>query len=304
MNVSFYNETERYDQIFEGVSVACAGWDGSKDGFKERKGLVFRTLYHLPLRLHGVSIHSKDKETAMVSRKRVSATKKAKSTRNSKNRAGKAPRLEPINGDCEAWLSRAVQLLGPYVMRVASFEKIRLQRGIPVAGVICSWLPGKVKGLSHTIIRTDGPVILMSPIVGRGWADWDKEEGQEDHTTAALCLILHELIHIAVGLDVGHTGDFRKLALAVGLKRPLEEATPSDELHDMLIDDVWSRIGEYPGVSTKPETLDVPGARKQKNRQRKYVCANCGRIIRAAGEYLNATHNCDDGRIGAFELSD
>lgn len=41
--------------------------------------------------------------------------------------------------------------------------------------------------------------------------------------------LAHELTHAAVGFDCDHKGDFAKVVLALGLKRPLTSTVPGDE---------------------------------------------------------------------------
>lgn len=62
-----------------------------------------------------------------------------------------------------------------------------------------------------------------------------------------LDILLHEMIHVAVGLKCGHRGKFRELAKSVGLsgKMTATRAEPGSELHRQL-EKLAERLGGYP----------------------------------------------------------
>lgn len=58
-------------------------------------------------------------------------------------------------------------------------------------------------------------------------------------------ILLHELVHAALGAGHGHGKEFKKLALAVGLQGPMKSASPTNETTIAL---KWmiDEVGPYP----------------------------------------------------------
>ncbi len=55
-----------------------------------------------------------------------------------------------------------------------------------------------------------------------------------DDPVAVAGLLAHELIHTAVGFAEGHSGKFGKVALAIGLKRPLTSTVPGPAFEEWV----------------------------------------------------------------------
>lgn len=115
-----------------------------------------------------------------------------------------------------------------------------------------------------------------------------------------LDVLLHELIHAAVGVKAGHKGPFRKVAEAVGLAGPMRATTAGPVLKAKL-ETLAETLGDFPHDALRH--FRDPN-KKQKCRQRKYTCEHCGAIIRAGTDSLTAQHLCEDGRKGLFILQD
>jgi hypothetical protein len=226
------------------------------------------------------------------------ATKRAKTSRPSKLLP--PADLIPATGDREQWLQLAAVRLRELVHSACSkLGIVPVTHAMPQ--VSCSWPMGRSGAtLSETAVNEAGqPVITISPVMGRGWALWDAG-GWEDPDLAVAAHLLHELIHLAAGHDDGHRGNFARIAHALEFRSPLGDAVPADGLMLQLHKGVLRRLGPYPHVSVQPTSDHRPGARVQRNRQRKWVCEHCGKIVRAAGGELTALHLCDDGRQGRF----
>lgn len=75
----------------------------------------------------------------------------------------------------------------------------------------------------------------------------------QDVATRVLDITLHEMIHIAVGIEEGHKGMFRKLAKEFGLegKMTATYVTEGTELHNALVL-VAEKLGEYPHTTMVP----------------------------------------------------
>lgn len=123
---------------------------------------------------------------------------------------------------------------------------------------------------STLLSRGGNTEIFISPII-------------EDSLTAAHILV-HELVHAAVGVDKGHGSTFKRLALHVGLTGPMRATTAGPELAkrlNTLIDD----LGAYPHESLK--TLDN-GRKKQGTRLKKVVCPVCSYTVRITSKWIDA----------------
>lgn len=110
----------------------------------------------------------------------------------------------------ETWLNEMAALMAP------RFEE--LGHPLPKFRVAVGWTSaGKSSGVAgecwHSRTSADSTFeILIAPIL-------------DDSMTVAATLA-HELIHAAVGFEHKHRGDFEKVALELGLKRPMTATTP------------------------------------------------------------------------------
>ena len=129
--------------------------------------------------------------------------------------------------------------------------------------------------------------IFISPVLG------DAPE--------ALAVLVHELVHAAVGVKDGHRGRFPKLAKKLGLLPPMRSTTAGPALKARL-NDLLSSLGPYPHAAldaSKPET------KVQKTRLLKVVCPDCGAVDRTtATRIARGLPWCDCGQVppGASEL--
>lgn len=93
---------------------------------------------------------------------------------------------------------------------------------------------------------------------------WDKESSTDEtiqmfvsptlgDRVQVLATLLHEMIHAAVGCDVGHKGIFRKLAKEFGLAGKMT-ATFAEEGTDLFfqLTIIADRLGAYPHAPMKP----------------------------------------------------
>lgn len=102
-----------------------------------------------------------------------------------------------------------------------------------------------------------------------------------DAATAAHVLV-HEMIHAAVGVKCGHRGAFRTMALRVGLTGKMTATTPNPELADKLAE-IVDEIGPYPHAVLNP---DLSGRKKQGTRMLKVACDACGYTVRTTAKWL------------------
>ena len=113
----------------------------------------------------------------------------------------------------ETWLNELAALMAP------RFEE--LGHPLPKFRVAVGWTgAGKVSFVGvecwHSSRSADGVFeIIIAPII--------------DDSMRVADNLAHELIHAAVGFDCGHKGDFKKMALALGLVGPMTATTAGPE---------------------------------------------------------------------------
>ena len=112
-----------------------------------------------------------------------------------------------------------------------------------------------------------------------------------------LAILLHELIHAAVGLKCGHKGAFKRVALSLGLTGKMTATVPGLALIKDL-KDLADTLGEYPHAALDTA---LSGRKKQNTRMIKLTCDDCGWSCRTAQKNVDAglpTCHCG-GRINA-----
>lgn len=119
---------------------------------------------------------------------------------------------------------------------------------------------------------TDGTFeILVSPIL--------------DDPIRVLGVLLHEVVHTTVGLDVRHQGPFVKCAAAIGLIPPWVAAVESEDLKVEIAS--WLKsLGVYPHARLNPTFLMNHIGPKQTTRMRPLECDKCGCKIRTTWKWM------------------
>lgn len=171
----------------------------------------------------------------------------------------------------EAWLTAATKALEPLFKQHGYTvpEKIR---------VSCGW--PSIKALGRRSRR-----------IGECWATQCSQDGSWEIFVSPVLykpvevfgVLIHEIVHAVVGLECGHTGAFRKCALAVGLEGKMTATVPGAELSRHLAA-LASRIGEYPHAG-----LDGKGRKekKQSTRLLKVFCPECEYTVRTTQKWLD-----------------
>jgi len=88
-------------------------------------------------------------------------------------------------------------------------------------------------------------------------------------------ILVHELVHHAVGIECGHKGKFRSLATALGLTGQMTATVATPELAATLLE-MTDAVGPYPHSTLTPGE----GRKKQTTRMMKLECSTCGCIAR------------------------
>lgn len=169
----------------------------------------------------------------------------------------------------EAWLMDAVPSLVALLDQAGApaFPAPLVSVGFPL-GVRKGG--GKAIGQCWTLQNQDRAHVFVHPCL--------------DDPIRVLDVLLHELIHAAVGCAHGHRGPFASVARAIGLDGRLTATTASPALRTRLAA-IVARVGVYPHRALDPEQIERT-RRKQGTRMRKYVCPACGQILRAATDSL------------------
>lgn len=109
----------------------------------------------------------------------------------------------------------------------------------------------------------------------------------QDDSMKVAGVLAHEMIHAAVGLECGHRGSFRKLALAIGLEGKMTKTTES-EAFKQRVQPMLDDLGPYPHAK-----IDATNRKKQGTRMIKASCTACGYTVRSTVKWINiATPTC------------
>jgi len=171
----------------------------------------------------------------------------------------------------EEWLGRMVDTFRPMFAEHGHPlpERIRVSCGWPSR----SALSGKAKRIgeawSHRCSADGAHETFLSPVLA-------------DPIDVGAVLV-HELVHHAVGVEHGHKGPFRKLALAVGLTGQMRATSAGEALRGRL-HAVVEELGAYPHAALS----GGEGRKKQSTRMLKVTCAECACIVRMTRQWLDA----------------
>jgi len=193
------------------------------------------------------------------------------------------PIKEPAinNSDRIKWLEDAYQLLRSELLPEAP-ERITIVFGFPSKGCRPS-KNQRIGEYAHQFMQgypeypVNSGLISLHPTIF-------------NDPTRVLDVLLHEMVHAATPGD-GHRGGFPKLARRVGLTGKMTATVAGPQLKkklDHFISDVLPPMP--PGYGDL-----APKRKKQTTRMLKYVCTECGQIIRAANDNLYCVcGNCDE----------
>ncbi len=169
----------------------------------------------------------------------------------------------------EAWLNEMTDLLRPdFDAADAPLpDNVRMTCGFPSRG----GRPGKKQ------------------VLGECWPSGQSEDEhfevfitpmRHDPVTVAGILV-HELVHAAVGCDCGHRGEFRVAAIALGLEGKMTETSVGAGLKEKLQEHV-DRLGPYPHAS-----LNLTEKPPQSTRMKKITCPSCDYLVRTSQKWLD-----------------
>jgi len=177
-----------------------------------------------------------------------------------------------MHSNRDSWLEAAVKELRPDFAAIGFPlpAEIRTSVGFPFGG-----RGGKLKTIGQCwdaqFIDDKVTQIYISPTLG------DPVE--------ILAVLVHELVHAAVGCACGHRGAFRKAALAAGLEGKMTATTAGDALKARL-QKLAADLGTLPHCK-----LDPSGRKKQGTRMLKAECEPCEYAVRLTRKMID-NHGC------------
>lgn len=194
----------------------------------------------------------------------------------------------------EEWLNAALINIRAYLMDKADID-------VPMTTKVSCGLAGgrigskRIGECWNTVCSADGfTEIFISPVL----ADVTGASG-------VLATLVHEAIHAAVGVAVGHRKPFQKAALAVGLTGKMTATVAGPSLMPIIA--AWSiTLGSYPHAA-----MSTVGRKKQSTRLIKVECGACGYTLRTTQKWIDKAGapicTCNDEQMrvdGADDGSD
>lgn len=102
-----------------------------------------------------------------------------------------------------------------------------------------------------------------------------------DDSVEIVGVVMHELVHAAVGNECGHRGAFRKTAKKVGLTGKMTATVVGAELKKKV--EAWiAKNGKYPASGLNAIRLH----KKQPTRLLKVECEGCGYVARVTSKWV------------------
>ena len=165
----------------------------------------------------------------------------------------------------ETWLEQVAQRMEPWF---GSLPPLRFAIGFPSTGKrgkrIGECWDGSASedGRFEVLIRPD----LADPV-------------------EVAAVLAHELVHAAVGCEVGHKGPFRKVATYIGLEGKMTATVPG-ETFKRSIAPILAEVGPLPHARLRFGMSSGP--KKQTARLVKAYCPECGYTVRVTRKWLDS----------------
>ena len=171
----------------------------------------------------------------------------------------------------EAWLEAAVSELRPLfdVINRPLPEKVRVSTGFPSTNAL-TVNRRRIGECWHGSETRDGvSQVFISPLI--------------DDPIEVLAIVAHELVHVALGPNVGHRPPFMKVASALGLEgRPT--ATVAGSTFRATATDITLSLGVLPHAAISPTMKE---RKSQVGRMLKVECGACGYVARVTRKWLD-----------------
>jgi hypothetical protein len=189
----------------------------------------------------------------------------------------------------ESWLLACIELLKPDFQAIGANvpEKLRASCGWPSKSGLAKKKRRIGEAWSAKCSGDETFEVFISPVLKDG--------------RPVLATLVHEIVHCAVGVEEGHKGPFKKIALAIGLEGKMTETTAGETLLKRL-DEIIAEVGPYPHA----ELTSSNAPKKQTCRQLKVICKECGCICRMSRKAIDEVGcpTCACGGVMEEEESD
>lgn len=172
----------------------------------------------------------------------------------------------------EGWLQAAIHRLRPiFLGQGYTIPELRVSVGWPSSGGLAT----KKRTIGQCwfgSMAADGkPQLFISPLLD------DVLEPQ-----GVLATLVHEVGHVAAGVDAKHGPKFKKMMQKVGLEgKPT--ATHAGEDLVVRFQNILSELGPFPHSKLVPVKENKP----QTTRMRKCECETCGFLVRLTQKWLD-----------------
>jgi hypothetical protein len=134
--------------------------------------------------------------------------------------------------------------------------------------------------------------LASNPRVGECWSEKCSKDGLNqifispklDEPAYVSAVLLHELVHAAVGLDCGHKGEFKRVAKALGLEGQMTATNPGPALEARL-NALVAKLPAIPHAELGPDA-ESNAPKKQTTRLVKVACPECEYTVRTTAKWL------------------
>lgn len=142
----------------------------------------------------------------------------------------------------------------------------------------------------HIKVSCSWPSQSIRKRIGEAWTEKASADGYHEtyispvlaERVPVLAVLVHELVHHAVGIEAGHKAPFKRLATTVGLEGKMTATHAGEALTERLLL-LGNELGPYPHAAVDPGE----GKKTQATRLRKCECPECGYIVRTTDKWLS-----------------
>jgi hypothetical protein len=171
----------------------------------------------------------------------------------------------------EQWLESATEIMRGWFAAAGYLvpAKVRVSCGFPSVGALSRSKRRIGECWAMECSADSSHEVFVSPTISK--------------PAEVLAVLLHELVHTAVGLRCQHRGPFRKCATALGLVGPMTATSAGPELLARL-NGLSAQLGAYPHAELRGAASDRP--KKQSTRMLKITCPGCGYTARTTSKWI------------------
>lgn len=167
----------------------------------------------------------------------------------------------------EEWLLKAGVELANTVLKNQTIPKYRVSCGLPSKGAFS----------------------LKQQVLGQCWGDKSSNDKHYEvfvspvlaDPVKVLDTLVHEMVHVIVGVEGGHGPKFKKLARAIGLEGPVKSTVAGPDL-SVCLRDIATKLGPYPHGAL----VHIGSVKSAKRTTVKLLC-KCGYLLRTSKKWTD-----------------